>query len=285
MAAPYIDNAFKIKYNKDLHLEYTQKGSKFRNMVRTDGDVDGKEVYFQKLGTLVMGDKARNGQIPVTNPAHNRARATMVDKYLRVQIDKLDLTKLSTEMKAGYISQMASAAANYTDDLILSVMDSGATNSIGDYGVADTDHIDLNMALEIGEYFDRRDVPRDGKRYCAVSPRIWAALMKIESYADADFVGSDLPFKKQGFEMRTWNDINWFISNRVPGVGTNQTRCFAWHYSSVGHGINSDYETLWDFNHPEFSWDGVAALSMGATVIDTNGIVEIRVDDTGALAA
>lgn len=285
MAAPYIDIAFKEKYNKDLHLEYTQKGSKFRNMCRTDGEVDGKTVYFQKLGTLVMGDKARNGEVPVTNPAHNRVSAAMTDKYVRVQIDKLDITKLSTEVKSGYITQMAQAAADYTDDLLIDVMDAGATSSIGDYGSSDTDYIDQNMALEIGEHFDRRNVPRDGKRYCAVTPRQWAALMKIPSYADADFVGGDLPYKKTGFEMRTWNDINWFLSNRLNGVGTATARCLAWHYSAVGHGINSDYQVIWDWNNPAFAWDGVAALSMGACVIDTNGVLEIRVDDTGALPA
>jgi hypothetical protein len=285
MAAPYIDVSFKEKFNKDLHLEYTQKGSKFRNMCRTDGQVDGKTVYFQKLGTLVMGDKARNGEVPITNPAHNRVSATMVDKYVGVLIDQLDMSKLATEVKAGYISQMAQAAADYTDDLIIDALDAGATGSIGDYGSSDTDYIDQNMALEIGEYFDRRNVPRDGKRFCAVTPRQWAALMKIQSYSDADFVGNDLPFKKSGFEMRMWNDINWFISNRLNGVGTNQARCLAWHYSACGHGINSDYKIQWDWENLKQGWSGVASLSMGATVIDANGVVEIRLDDTGALPA
>jgi len=31
------------------------------------------------------------------------------------------------------------------------------------------------------------------------------------------------------------------------------------------------------------AWDGVGSLSMGAVAIDANGIIEIRVDDTGAL--
>lgn len=283
MAAPYIDIAFKEKYNKDLHLEYTQKGSKFRNMCRTDAQVDGKTVYFQKLGTLVMGDKARNGEVPITNPAHNRVSANMVDKYVAVLIDKLDVTKLATEVRAGYIQQMAQAAADYTDDLLIDVMDAGATSSIGDYGSSDTDFIDENMALEIGEFFDRRNVPRDGKRFCAVTPRQWAALMKIESYANSQFVGNDMPFKKTGFEMRNWNDINWMISNRLNGVGTVQARCLAWHYTSVGHGINSDYQIQWDWENLKQGWSGVASLSMGACVIDVNGLVEIRVDDTGAL--
>lgn len=286
MAAPYIDIAFTEKYNRDLHLEFTQKGSKFRNMCRTDGQVDGKTVYFQKLGTLVMGDKARNGEVPITNPAHNRVSATMIDKYVGVLIDALDLSKVSTEVKAGYITQMTQAAADYTDDLLIDAMDAGANSTaIGDYGSSDTDYIDENMSLEIGEWFDRRNVPRDGKRFCAVTPRQWAALMKIESYANSQFVGNDMPFKKTGFEMRNWNDINWFISNRLNGVGTATARCLAWHHSAVGHGINSDVKTTWNWENLKQGWSGVASLSMGACVIDSNGVLEIRVDDTGALPA
>jgi hypothetical protein len=285
MAVPYIDGSFQQKFSRDLHLEYTQNGSLFRGMVRTDGQVDGSQVHFEKLGTLVMGDKPRNGDISITNPAHNRVTCTMVDKYVAVLLDVLDTRKLSIDAKAGYISQMAAAATDYTDDLIIDAMDAGATGSIGDYGSSDTDYIDENMALEIGEWFDRRNVPRDGKRNIAVTPRQWAALMKIPSYKSSDYVGPDLPFKKVGFKMRTWNDLNWFMSNRLNGVGTATAKCLAWHQRSVGHGINQDYDITWAWENLKKGWSGAASLSMGACVIDTNGVLEVRVDDTGALPA
>lgn len=283
MAAPYIDANFTQKFTRDLHLEYTQNGSLFRGTVRTDGQVDGTQVHFEKLGTLVMGDKPRNGDIPITNPAHNRVTATMVDKYAAVLIDQLDTRKLSIEAKAGYVSQLAAAATDYTDDLIIDAMDSGATGYIGDYGSSDTDYIDENMALELGEWFDRRNVPRDGNRFCAVTPRQWAALMKINTYRDADYVGQDLPFKKTGFKMRTWNDINWFMSNRLNGVATATTVCLAWHKRAVGFGINADYDITWAWENLKKGWSGAASLSMGAAVIDVNGVCELRLDDTGAL--
>jgi len=283
MAAPYIDASFKEKFNQDLHLEFTQRQSLFRGTVRTDGQVDGSQVHFEKLGTLIMQDKARGGDVPVTNPAHNRVTATMVNKYLRNQLDVLDLSKVSTNIKAGKVQQMTFAANKYIDELLISKMDAGATGSIGDYGSSDTKYIDENMALEIGEYFDRRDVPRDGNLFCAVTPRQWAALMKITSFSSSDYVGADLPFKKMGNNMRTWNDIHWFRSNYLTGVGTATAKCFAYHSSAVGFGINKDYESIWSYNGGAVAWDCVGYLSCGAVVIDTDGIVEVRVDDTGAL--
>lgn len=283
MAAPYIDANFEIKFNRDVHLEFMQRGSKLRNMVRTDGEVRGETVRFAKFGTLSMVSKARNGEIPVTNPAHNYAAATMVDKYLRVQIDKLDLTKMSLDVRNGYVQQMVAAAAENTDDQIIDAIDSGATVTVGDYGASDTDYIDENMALEINEALDVRKVPRDGRRFCAVTPRQWAALMKINSFASADYVGQDLPFKATGFEMRSWNDMNWCMHYLLPGVATATARCFAWHQSAVGHGIASELDFMWIPSTAIHGWEGSAGMSMGACVIDANGVVEIRVDDTGAL--
>lgn len=283
MAAPYIDANFEIKFARDVHLEFMQRGSKLRNFVRTDGEVRGETIRFPKFGTLSMVSKARNGEIPVTNPAHNYATATMIDKYLRVQIDKLDLSKMSLDVRSGYITQMVSAAAEATDDQILDAIDAGATVTIGDYGSSDTDYIDENMALEIGEALDLRKVPRDGKRFCIVTPRQWAALKKIDSFASSDYVGADLPFKKVGFEMVTWNDMNWCMHYLLPGVGTATARCFAFHQSCVGHGISSEFEMMWAPSVAIHGWEGSGGMSMGATVIDANGVVEVRVDDTGAL--
>jgi hypothetical protein len=73
------------------------------------------------------------------------------------------------------------------------------------------------------------------------------------------------------------------MSNKLNGVGTATARCLAWHRTSVGHGINADYNVIWDWNNPMQAWDGVGSLSMGAVAIDANGIIEIRVDDTGGL--
>jgi len=80
MGVPYPDAAFVTKFNRDLHLVYQQRMSKLRIAVRMDGEVMANSVRFQKLGAINMVSKSRNGDIPVTNPAHNYVDATMKDK-------------------------------------------------------------------------------------------------------------------------------------------------------------------------------------------------------------
>lgn len=281
MAAPTINQAFITKWNKDLHRDYARTMSYFRGTVRTDGEVIGNTVRFQKLGTLSMGTKSRQGEIPISNPTHSYTDCSMADYYVRVLIDKLDLTALNIEIRNNYMQNMVEAANRKVDDIVIAAMDAGATGFEGAYSTA----ITRNLVLQVNEQLDSNDVPRDGKRFCAVTPWQWAHLMTISEFASADYVGSDrLPWLQNGMQMRNWADLNWFVHTGLTGRGTSTAKCYAWHSSSVGHGIKDEIQTQWDWNQGVFGWDGATALGMGATVIDANGIVQIRVNDTTALS-
>jgi len=282
MAAPTIDQAFITKWNKDLKRDYARTMSYFRGTVRTDGEVIGNTVRFQKLGTLSMTTKSRQGEIPVSNPTHSYVDVSMVDYYVRVLIDKLDLTALNIEVRNNYMRNMVESANRKVDDIVIAAMDAGATVTEGDYSTA----MSRNLALEVCEELDSNDVPRDGRRFCAVTPLQWAHLHTYKEFASSDYTGpEDLPFKKQGMPIRTWLDMHWMVHTGITGRGTSQAKCYAWHMDSVGHGIKDEIQTQWDWNQPSFAWDGATALGMGVGVIDVNGIVQIRVDDTKALPA
>lgn len=283
MGIPYPDAAFVTKFNRDLHLVYQQRMSKLRIAVRMDGEVMANSVRFQKLGAINMVSKSRNGDIPVTNPAHNYVDATMQDKYLRVLIDKLDLAKMNIDVRNGYINSMVASANRQTDDFIISALQSGgSTNYVGDYSAT----MSRNLAIQVNETMDALDVDRDGRRFCALTPHQWGAMMTIDQFTRADYNGpDDLAFKKMGFEVRTWNDIHWLMHNRLPGKGTANAKCYAWHMQAVGHGVASEIDLQWVWSNEKFAWDGAGALSMGSAVIDVNGVVEVRVGDTVAFAS
>lgn len=282
MSAPYIDDAFINQYNRDLHHEYQLQSSLLRSAVRTDGMVNGTLIRFQKIGALRMGSKGRNGEIPITNPAHNHADATMLDRYVRTTIDVLDTRKMNVDARAGYLQSMALSGAYETDQIIINAMSSGATNYTGTYAI----NLTRATCLYASEFLDGRKVPRDGMRFCAVTPHQFSALMTIDEFKRSDYVGpDDLPYKRVGDQIRTWNGIHWMVHPDLPGAGTATAKCYAWHRSAVGHGIASEFSTMWVPSAAVHGWDCSASLSMGATVIDVNGILEIRVDDTYALTA
>jgi len=284
MASPYIDDAFITAFNSELHLNYEQGDSHFRGLCRTDGEVIGETLRFQKLGGLSMTDKARYGEVPLSLLSHTHADASMVAKYARVAIQQLDLSLLNTNVRSGYAKKMANAANRRIDDQIIAAMDSGgATNTIGTYAAG----ITRAIALEIRETFDTNDVPDDGMRFCAITPRAFSTMMTVDEFKNADYVGgSDLPYatgSSHGRKYKKWMDINWFTTNRITGATTATADCYAWHYEAVGHGIANDVSADWGWDTKAQQWDGVTSLQMGAVVIDTAGIYQIHLKDDVAI--
>lgn len=283
MAGPTIDQAFITQFNKDMHLTYRQMGSKLRGLVRTDGQVVGSSVRFYKLGTLAATSKARNGEIPAQNPDHSYVTANMADSYVSLYVDQLDLTKLEVDLRKGYIDAGASAFGIKTDQTIIDAMSGGATVTLGDYGSSDDDNWTRNFALRAVQKLDERFVPDDGKRFGLITAAGWSHLMAIDQFVRADYVGPDLPFRQMGIEARTWLGVHWIKHQYLPGAGTSQSKNYLFHASSVGHGINADVSSQWQWKNERWAWNMAGAMSMGATVIDANGIIECRVDDTAAL--
>jgi len=279
MAGPTIDQAFITQFNKDLHLTYRQMGSKLRGLVRTDGQVVGSSVNFYKLGTLAAVTKARNGDIPVQNPDHSKVTATMGDHYIHMLVDQLDLTKLEVDLRKGYVDAGASAFGIKTDQIIIDAMATGATVNFGGY----TGNLTKAQALTAVQKLNEAFVPDDGKRFALISAAGWSHLMNIDQFVRSDYVGPDLPFKQMGIEARTWLGVHWMCSQYLPGVGTSTAKYYLFHSSAVGHGINADVSTQWQWKNEKWAWSMAGAMSMGATVIDPNGIVEMRFNDTAAL--
>jgi hypothetical protein len=280
MPGPTIDQTFITKFNNDMHLTYRQGMSKYRGLVRTDASVKAETCRFYKLGAVTASSKARNGDIPVSNPAHSYVTATMSDRYIALLLDELDLTKLSVDVRSSYVKAGASAFAMDTDQFIVDAMTTGATVTQGTY----SGNLTRNVVLQAAGTLDAAEVPRDGRRFWGVSPVQWEFLMSIDQFVRADYTGpEDLPFKKQGNSMRTWNDFHFFVSNRLPGTGTSQCKSYCWHMDSVGHGINADIATSWDWENLKRSWSMSGSMSMGAVVIDATGLIEVRLDDTAAL--
>lgn len=285
MAAPTIDQAFITQFNKDLHLTYRQMSSKLRGLVRTDGQVVGSSVNFYKLGTLTATTKARNGEIPAQNPDHSKVTANMADYYIGLYVDQLDLTKLEVDLRGGYVKSGASAFGIKTDDIIIDALETGATVTLGDYGSSDDDNWNRNFALRAVQKLNERFVPDDGKRFGLISAAGWSHLMAIDQFVRSDYVGPDLPFKQMGIEARTWLGVHWMTHQYLPGAGTATSKNYLFHSSAVGHGINADVSSQWQWKNERWAWHMAGAMSMGAVVIDTNGIVECRVDDTATLPA
>lgn len=261
-----IDQAFIKQFETEVHLAYQRMGSKIRNTVRTS-NVTGSTARFQKIGTGAASTKSRNGNVTAMELAHTYAEVTMADYYAAEYIDKLDELKININERQAVAQSAAAALGRKTDEILTTAMDAGANaTQIADISGA-LDKADL---LTLFQTFGTADIPEDGQRYLAMSPAGFADLFNITEFASSDYVGpQNLPFAG-GMTMKEFLGFKIYSTSAVAG-GKN----FAYHTSAVGLGVNADVATEINYVAEKVSHLATSMMSMGAVVIDSNGVYEV----------
>jgi len=261
-----IDTAFIKQFETEVHMAYQRMGSKLRNTVRT-ANVTGSTVRFQKIGTAEATTKSRNGNVTPMELAHTNVEATMADFYAAEYIDKLDELKININERQAVAQSAAAALGRKTDSLLITAMDAGANSTqIHDTSSA-VEKADL---LSVFETFGTANLPEDGQRYIAMHPKGFADLFLITEFASSDFVGDqNLPFAG-GMTMKEFLGFKIFSTS---AVAAGKSMCY--HTTAVGLGINSDVQTEVNYVAEKVSHLATSMMSMGAVVIDDNGIYEL----------
>ena len=261
-----IDQAFIKQFETDVHMAYQRMGSKMKNTVRTT-NVTGNVARFQKIGTGSASTKSRNGNVTPMELAHTNVEVTMADYYAAEYIDKLDELKTNINERQAIAQSAAAALGRKTDEILYTAMDSGANaTQIHDTGSA----LALADLLSMYETFGTADIPEDGQRYFAVHPKAYADLLNIQEFQSADYVGAnDLPLPS-GMTAREFLGFKIFASTAIT-AGKN----LAYHSRAVGLGINSDVSTEVNYVPEKVSHLATSMMSMGAVVIDDNGVYEV----------
>ena len=266
-----IDQAFIKQFETEVHMAYQRMGSKLRNTIRST-NVSGSTARIQKIGAGAASTKTRNGDVTTMELAHTNVEVTMTDHYAAEYIDKLDELKINIDERRAVATSAAAALGRKTDEIIYTAMDAGANSTqIHDTGSA-LAKADL---LTLFETFGTANVPEDGQRYLAMHPKGFADLFLIEEFASSDYVGEqNLPFAG-GMTMKQFLGFQIFSTSAVT-AGKNM----AYHNMAVGLGINSDVSTEVNYVPEKVSHLTVSAMSMGAVVIDDNGVYEVLDNNT-----
>ena len=262
-----IDTAFITQFETEVHLAYQRMGSKLRNTVRTVANVSGSTARFQKIGTGTASTKSRNGQVTPMELTHTTVDVSMSDFYAAEFIDKLDELKTNIDERQAVATSAAAALGRKTDELLYTAMDSGANSS----QLHDTNSaVEKADVLSAFETFGTNNIPEDGGRYIAMHPKGYADLFLITEFASSDFVGEqNLPYAG-GMSMKEFLGFKIFSTSAIT-AGKNMV----YHTSAVGLGIGAYVSTELNYVPEKVSHLATSMMSMGAVVIDNNGVYEL----------
>jgi len=262
-----IDTAFIKQFESEVHLAYQRMGSKLMNTVRQVNNVNGSVVRFQKIGTGTASTKSRNGMVTPMELAHTTVEATLNDFYAAEYIDKLDELKTNIDERQAIATSAAAALGRKTDEILYTAMDAGANSTQVNATDAAVEKADL---LTLFETFGTANIPEDGGRYLAMHPKGYADLFLINEFASSDFVGEqNLPFAG-GMTMKEFLGFKIFSTAAIT-AGKNM----AYHTTAVGLGVGANVTTELNYVPEKVSHLATSMMSMGASVIDDNGVYEL----------
>lgn len=273
-----IDQAFIKQYESEVHLDYQQFGSVLRGTVRTRNGVTGESTTFQKIAAgAAATTKTRHGVVPALDLDHSNVVATMQDNYAAEYIDKLDLLKTNIDERAALTRSIAGVMGRKTDDILVAAISSASnTTAI----TLSTEAAIRNSILAAVQALMERDIPFDGMVYGWIPPSVWSAFMTVEEFQRSDYVGEPLPYK--GVKAKSWLDINWIYSNRLPLSSTTRSG-FIFHKNSVGHAIAQDIQSSIDWIPEKVAWFLCSNMSQGAVLIDNDGVQALTRNEATAL--
>lgn len=291
-----ITEAFTRQYESEVHHLFQRQGGILRQAVRKKDGIVGLSTTFQKIGKGSATTKARHGVITPANVDHTAVECILADFYYGDWVDKLDEAKIQHDEREALAKAGAYGLGRKVDEQLFTEMDA-TTQSALTFTVSSIAAIE-NSALAWVGTLDSNDVPNDGGRYAAVTPKCHQHLMKIQSYARADYVGSDgLPFKSGApvLKWKDWMGVKWCVHTGCPGRGTASAKMFAWHMNAIGYATGAVPMNTAESGFPtpvmaDITWHGDHAahwvllwMSGGAKLVEDTGVIECGLDDTAAL--
>ncbi|WP_316896429.1 phage capsid protein [Pseudodesulfovibrio indicus] len=272
-----VSNAFVTQYVEMVHQAYQAQGSKMRNTVRLQTEVEGSKCVFQKVGKGAAGKKTRHGNVPLMNLNHSNVSCTLSDWYAAEYIDKLDELKDKSDEKQVAANAGAWALGRKIDELIITKLE-GATNVVAETASGLT----KDKILQAFGTLNANDVPDDGHRFAVVGPHQWNELLNIQEFKSSDYAGEQYAWLK-GTESRTWLGITWMFHTGLPLDESGMRRCYVYHRNAAGLAEGQKIQAFVDWVPEKAAHLVDHMLSAGACLIDPDGVVEIQCDDDAAI--
>ncbi len=273
-----ITTAFVQQYKSNVLLLSQQKGSRYRNRVRSEM-VTGKTAYFERIGEVSMVEAtSRHDDTPQIDTPHSRRKVDLRTFRWSDLIDNADKVRMLIDPQSQYAMVAAFAAGRKIDDLLLDAAvgtayagEAGATTVAlpsAQKIAAASAGLTVAKLIEAKEILDEGDVDPDQPRTIAVRPDGVTDLLGTTQVTSADF--NTVKALVAG-QVDTFMGFKFIVSNLVPSgkaiVFTQNALALA-----VGAEPNVRISERADKN---YSTQVFVEMTFGATRVEDEGVVEI----------
>ena len=222
-----------------------------------------------------------NGLIPYGQTTNTQVTGTLQEAHAPYEMTGFNI--FASQGDQNKIMQAASMAVinRSIEDEILGAL-ATATN---DTSTAATASFALVMKAQNILMRNDVDVSDINNIFGVCSPAFRNYILQTAQATSSDYIDFK-PLSGPAVKMWRWAGVNWHVSNRVSGVGTNAEKCFIYHRNALGYAVNVGEEKIaigYD-EKQDISWSR-ATIYHDAALLQNSGVVVINHDGSAYEAA
>ncbi|PWC48200.1 hypothetical protein TSA6c_17415 [Azospirillum sp. TSA6c] len=240
--------SFVSQFQREIHEAYRRMGSKLRHTVSAKDNVTTPATNFRD-GTVTCG---------------------IGETWAGDWVDRLDELKTNVDERGIIANAGAYALGRKTDEQIVV-----ALNASRNFAGLPDDGLNEGKALHALEMLKAAGIPDDGQRHAVVGWKQWSQLLKIDDFANADYVGTDeLPWR--GTQAKRWLGTLWLPHSGLTLLSGNIRLCHWYHRTAVGHAIGDAVSTDITWHDDRGAHFINNMMKQGAVLVDPAGVVTMR---------
>ncbi len=249
---------------------------RFDSEVKTRGDT----IHVPNVSELSANNKEANTEVTLQVPTETETTIS-INKHKEVSFEIEDIVKVQSafDLRSAYTKSAGYAIAKVVDADLLALYSSLTSTDVGTYGQVLTDATIVSAIQAL----DEADTPLED-RYFVIAPSQKAAIMKIDKFVKADFLGQydqPTPVRKGPNNRYLWGDIYGvptYYTNQVPTtVATpTQTHNIMFHKEAFALAMQMAPRTQASYWHKDLAWLVTVDSIYGVKVLRGDHGVEVR---------
>lgn len=258
-----------------LH-HYQSKGFKLRNTTTPPEKITGEKMWFPIFGVgdaeedVQRGDEARPINANDTTVAVDTKKSRAFE-----EVHEDDLDQMTVNRQQAVAQRASMALGRVHDKTIVRALKATTTPYVGSF----SDLMSVQTLLKARQVLNAADVGvEDGNVFAAVDSVSWTMLLGDKRFANADYVGPDLPYTKAGLAKTIFGIHVFQLSDTTlrTGDSANQATNLMWDRNAIGFGYVRELTGSVDWDNRKDCWTHNMRMRIGSKVLLDAGVVPIR---------
>jgi|TARA_A100000172_G_scaffold79847_2_gene67885 N4-gp56 family major capsid protein len=279
-----LSPAFVQLFEAEVHQAY-QGTAQLRGAARMRENVQGDTVKFPKVGKGQASVRVPQTDVVPINSSFSQVSVSLTDYVASEYSDIFNQQKINFDERQELAQVVGNAIGRREDQILIDALNAASAGTtvaktVVTSGSASASNLNIGKILAAKKALDAKSVPVTDRHFVIHANNL-AGLLGDERAISSDFqtvqaLVSGQIGQMMGFTFHTIGDRD---EGGLP-LSTNDRTCFAFHRSALGCAVGIAPKTEINYIPEKTSFLVTAMLSMGASAIDVDGIVDVVCDES-----